>query len=83
MCRVFRNTLVDTGLETLPHRILSYDPSSIDTPIKSQESNQQGQEIYAISGQHVGTATYHNGQLCTEGLKPGLYIIGGKKVVVK
>ena len=76
-------TIVDTGYETLPHRILAYDPSSIDTPIKSQESNQQGQEIYAISGQRIGTATYHNGQLCTEGLKPGLYIIGGKKVVVK
>lgn len=79
----YSDSLVDTGLETLPHRILTYDPSSIDTPIKSQESNQQGQEIYSISGQRVGTATYHNGQLCTEGLKPGLYIIGGKKVVVK
>ena len=77
------NSLVDTGLETLPHRILTSDPSSIDNPIKSLETNQQGQEIYAISGQRVGTATYHNGQLCTEGLKPGLYIIGGKKVVVK
>lgn len=76
-------SIVDTGLETLPHRILSYDPSCIETPNKSLESNQQGQEIYSISGQRVGSATYHNGQLCTEGLKPGLYIIGGKKVVVK
>lgn len=74
---------IDTGLETLPHRILSNDQSSIDTPIKSHESNQQGQEIYTISGQRVGTAAYQDGRLCTDGLKPGLYIVGGKKVVVK
>ena len=74
---------IDTGLETLPHRILSNDQSSIDTPIKSHESNQQGQEIYTISGQRVGTAAYQDGKLCTDGLKPGLYIVGGKKVVVK
>ena len=79
----YSNSLVDTGYKTLSHRILAYDPSSIDTPIKSQESNQQGQEIYSISGQRVGTATYTNGRLCTNGLKPGLYIVGGKKVVVK
>ena len=74
---------IDTGLKTLPHRILSNDQSSIDTPIKSHESNQQGQEIYTISGQRVGTAAYQDGRLCTDGLKPGLYIVGGKKVVVK
>lgn len=79
----YSNSLVDTGYKTLSHRILAYDPSSIDTPIKSQESNQQGQEIFSISGQRVGTATYTNGRLCTNGLKPGLYIVGGKKVVVK
>lgn len=73
---------IDTGLETLPHRILTSDPSSIDTP-KSMESNQQGQVIYSISGQLVGTAAYQDGKLCTDGLKPGLYIVGGKKVVVK
>ena len=78
----YTKTIVDTGLEILPHRILTSDPSSIDTP-KSLESNQQGQEIYSISGQRVGTATYTNGRLCTNGLKPGLYIVGGKKVVVK
>ena len=73
---------IDTGLETLPHRILTSDPSSIDTP-KSMENNQQGQVIYSISGQRVGTAAYQDGKLCTDGLKPGLYIVGGKKVVVK
>jgi hypothetical protein len=73
---------IDTGLETLPHRILTSDQSSIDTP-KSMESNQQGQVIYSISGQRVGTAAYQDGRLCTDGLKPGLYIVGGKKVVVK
>ena len=73
---------IDTGLETLPHRILTSDPSSIDTP-KSMESNQQGQVIYSISGQRVGTAAYQDGKLCTDGLKPGVYIVGGKKVVVK
>lgn len=78
----YTKTIVDTGLEILPHRILTSDPSSIDTP-KSLESNQQGQVIYSISGQRVGTATYTNGRLCTDGLKPGLYIVGGKKVVVK
>ena len=79
----FANSIVDTGYETLPHRILSYNPTSIDTPVKSLESNLQGQEIYSISGQRVGTATYNNGRLCTDGLKPGLYLVGGKKVVVK
>lgn len=79
----FANSIVDTGYETLPHRILSYNPTRIDTPVKSLESNLQGQEIYSISGQRVGTATYTNGRLCTDGLKPGLYIVGGKKVVVK
>ena len=39
--------------------------------------------VFSLSGQRVGTASYHNGKLSLSGLHPGLYIIGGKKVMVK
>lgn len=39
--------------------------------------------IYSLSGQRVGTAEMNGDRLTVSGLKPGLYIIGGRKVVVR
>jgi hypothetical protein len=39
--------------------------------------------VYSLSGQRVGTAEVNEGRLTTSGLRPGIYIIGGKKVIVK
>ena len=39
--------------------------------------------VYSLSGQRVGTAEVHEGRLTVSGLRPGLYIIDGKKIVVK
>lgn len=72
---------IDTGLETLPHTIKEPDEGYVN--IKSPRRTPEDKAIYSISGQRVGTAAYQDGKLCTDGLKPGLYIVGGKKVVVK
>lgn len=72
---------IDTGLETLPHTIKEPDEGYVN--IKSPRRTPEDKAIYSISGQRVGTAAYNDGRLCTDGLKPGLYIVGGKKVVVK
>lgn len=72
---------IDTGLETLPHTIKEPDEGYVN--IKSTRRTPEDKAIYSISGQRVGTAAYQDGRLCTDGLKPGLYIVGGKKVVVK
>jgi hypothetical protein len=40
-------------------------------------------EVYSLSGQRVGTAEMKADGMSINNLKPGLYIIGGKKVVVK
>lgn len=81
VCEQFKNTLVDTGLETLPYTIKEPDEGYVN--IKSPRRTPEDKAIYSISGQRVGTAAYQDGKLCTDGLKPGLYIVGGKKVVVK
>lgn len=39
--------------------------------------------VYSFSGQRVGTAEVHEGRLTVSGLRPGLYIIDGKKIVVR
>ena len=39
--------------------------------------------VYSLSGQRIGTAEVNEGRLTTSGLRPGIYIIGGKKVIVK
>jgi len=39
--------------------------------------------VYSLSGQHVGTATFTNGKIKAEGLKPGLYVANGMKFVVR
>ena len=81
VCEQFKDTLVDTGLETLPYTIKEPDEGYVN--IKSPRRTPEDKAIYSISGQRVGTAAYNDGRLCTDGLKPGLYIVGGKKVVVK
>ena len=37
--------------------------------------------VYSVDGRRVGV--YSNGQNITSGLRKGIYIIGGRKVVVK
>lgn len=76
-----KDTLVDTGQEILPYYIDSGEGGLVS--IKSTRRTPEDKAIYSISGQRVGTAAYQDGKLCTDGLKPGLYIVGGKKVVVK
>lgn len=76
----YKDTLVDTGQEILPYYI---DSGEGVVSIKSTRRTPEDKAIYSISGQRVGTAAYQDGRLCTDGLKPGLYIVGGKKVVVK
>lgn len=73
---------IDTGLETLPYTIKEPGEGGL-VSIKSTRRTPEDKAIYSISGQRVGTAAYQDGKLCTDGLKPGLYIVGGKKVVVK
>lgn len=82
VCEQFKDTLVDTGLETLPYTIKEPGEGGL-VSIKSPRRTPEDKAIYSISGQRVGTAAYNDGRLCTDGLKPGLYIVGGKKVVVK
>ena len=77
----YKDTLVDTGQEILPYYIDSSEGGLVS--IKSTRRTPEDKAIYSISGQRVGTAAYQDGRLCTDGLKPGLYIVGGKKVVVK
>lgn len=77
----YKDTLVDTGQEILPYYIDSGEGGLVS--IKSTRRTPEDKAIYSISGQRVGTAAYNDGRLCTDGLKTGLYIVGGKKVVVK
>lgn len=76
----YTNSIVDTGYD---HLFYSIESPGGETAIKSIRRTPEDNAIYSISGQRVGTATYTNGRLCTDGLKPGLYLVGGKKVVVK
>jgi hypothetical protein len=39
--------------------------------------------VYSLSGQRVGTAEVNDGRLTVNGLRPGIYIVGGRKMVVK
>ena len=51
---------------------------AIATDIKSVISNQQSFDIYDLNGRLVRKSTSS-----TEGLKPGIYVVEGRKVVVK
>ena len=68
---------IDTGQEELPYYLK--EPVGIESPRRTPDDK----TIYTLYGQRVGTATYTGGRLNTEGLKPGLYLVGGKKVVIK
>lgn len=46
-------------------------------------SSEKATAVYSLSGQRVGTAEVNEGRLTTSGLRPGIYIIGEKKVIVK
>lgn len=48
---------------------------------KKAQANEGRLSVYSLSGQRVTTVEATDGRL--EGLKPGMYIIGGKKVVVR
>lgn len=55
---------------------LTYDGGSSETAISDIEARPAVQpRVYTISGQYVGQST--------EGLSKGIYIVGGRKVVIK
>ena len=63
-----------------------HDPDVPDAPTSVTAVNavpHLPQAVYSLSGQRVGTAGYVNGRLSAEGLRPGLYIVNGRKMVVK
>ena len=45
--------------------------------------NETSTPVYSLSGQRVGTARINEGKLSVSGIKPGLYIINGRKIVIK
>lgn len=74
---------IDMEVDTIEPNIEmpDIDPTAImSTP---QTPTNTSLTVFSLSGQPVGTATYTNGQLKAEGLKPGLYVAGGKKIVIK
>lgn len=78
-------TCIDAGREVYPHEILPAENPE-QTGIESigySEKNDSKETVYSLSGQPMGTATYTNGQIKAEGLKPGLYVAGGRKIVIK
>jgi hypothetical protein len=80
------NKCVNAGYEFYPHEILPIDPDVPDAPTSVTAVNAAShypQAVYSLSGQRVGTAGYVNGRLSAEGLRPGLYIVNGRKMVVK
>ena len=47
------------------------------------DSREKSKAVYSLSGQRVGTAEMKEKGITVQGLRPGLYIIGGRKVVVR
>lgn len=78
-------TCIDAGWEVYPHEILFINPEETGIVSISNLEGNSSQEltVYSLNGQPVGTATYANGQIKAEGLKPGLYVAGGRKIVIK
>ena len=73
----------NTGLqEELPYSILD-EPTTINGILSDPADLNTQLPVYSLSGQKVGMATNINGQIRTEGLKPGLYVVGGRKISVK
>ena len=71
-------SFINIGLEELPYYIED-EAVGIESPRRTPDDK----TIYTLYGQRVRTATYTGGRLNTDGLKPGLYLVGGKKVVIK
>lgn len=71
----------DLGLDVLPYHI--EEPTTVVKDIRKKEDTSRQMPVYTLSGQLAGTATNINGHIMTEGLKPGLYVAGGQKIVVK
>jgi len=67
------------------HEILYINPEETGIGSISNLEGNSSQEltVYSLSGQPVGTAIYTNGQIKAEGLKPGLYVAGGRKIFIK
>jgi len=78
-------TCIDAGREVYPHEILFINPEETGIGSISNLEGNSSQEltVYSLNGQPVGTAIYTNGQIKAEGLKPGLYVAGGRKIVIK
>ena len=76
-------TCIDAGWEVYSHEIMPVETTGIESISKSVDNSSQELTVYSLSGQPVGTATYTDGQLKAEGLKPGLYVAGGRKIVIK
>ena len=77
---------VNAGYEFYPHEILPIDPDVPDASTSVTAVNGVShlpQAVYSLSGQRVGTAGFVNGRLSVEGLRPGLYIVNGRKMIVK
>lgn len=55
--------------------------TDIDTPQLTGQDH--ALTVFSLSGQRVGIASYRDGKISLSGLHPGLYIVGGKKVLVK
>ena len=78
-------TCIDAGWEVYPQEILYINPEETGIGSISNLEGNSSQEltVYSLSGQPVGTAIYTNGQIKAEGLKPGLYVAGGRKIFIK
>ena len=75
---------VDAGFKYYPHEFLPIDTAAGIESIRDLEENSSHElTVYSLSGQPVGTATHTNGQIKAEGLKPGLYVAGGRKIFIK
>ena len=72
----------DLGQDVLPYRIEEPTPTAVKDIRKKEDTSRQ-LPVYTLSGQLAGMATNINGQVKAEGLKPGLYVAGGRKIVVK
>lgn len=94
--RPFSALIYPTGLSnTYDHLFISFgaggssggggfdDGESTKIDAIRDVSPEKTEAVYSLSGQRVGTAEWDEGRLSISGISPGIYIIGGKKVIVK
>lgn len=68
---------------------VNYEKLFVTTPYNHSSAGIKTYEVtnmmavHSLSGQQVGTAVVNGDGLKVSGLRPGLYIVGGKKVVVR